>query len=116
MPSNVSLYQLPNLSPGSTRAFQRISLAYQVLSDPDKRQDYDDGKDLQVKGDDDDDDDNEAEEENKKQSLREEIERKYFPEKYKFFPFGDPFVEKRKRDERKKQRQTGGRAWHDDPF
>ena len=28
--------------------------------------------------------------------LREEVERKYFPERYKFWPFGDPFIEKRK--------------------
>jgi len=95
-----------------TRAFQRIALAYQTLSDPDKRQMYDDGADLNAKAEGEDD---EEEEESKKQSIREEIERKYFPERYKFFPFGDPFVEKRKREERKKKR-SNQRNWYDDPF
>ena len=47
------------------------------------------------------------------QSLREEIERKYYPERYDFWPFGDPFINKRKR-EATKRRQQGQRQWYDE--
>jgi len=40
-----------------------------------------------------DDDDSEDEEEHKT-TLREEVEREYYPEKYHFWPFGDPFMYK----------------------
>ena len=30
-----------------------------------------------------------------------QVERKYFPENFKFWPFGDPFIEKRRHDARK---------------
>lgn len=59
------------------------------------------------------DDDSEDEDEERRQSLREEIERKYYPERYDFWPFGDPFIHKRKRDE-KKRRQQGQRQWYDE--
>ena len=83
-----------------------------------------------------DEDDSEEEAEEHKQSLREEIERKYFPERefaapfacappprvtpatrpaagYEFWPFGDPFIEKRKAEARRKK-QTGHRQWYDE--
>jgi hypothetical protein len=67
---------------------------------------YDDGVDVKKKKKkkspyDSDSSDSEDEDGNKKKSLREEIERKYFPENFKFWPFGDPFVEKRRHDARK---------------
>lgn len=106
----MSLKYHPDKEGGSTRAFQRIATAYQTLNDPDKRQQYDDGADIGQKKDD---DDSDEDDERKKQSIREEIERKYFPERYAFWPFGDPFVEKRKREERKRQRQ-GKKAWYEE--
>ena len=48
-----------------------------------------------------------------KQSLREEIERKYFPERYEFWPFGDPFIEKRKAEARR-TKQAGRKQWYDE--
>jgi tetratricopeptide (TPR) repeat protein len=65
-----------------TAAFQRIAEAFAVLSDADKRAAFDQGLDVKAKRKDGgDDDDDEEEREEHKQSLREEIERKYFPEK-----------------------------------
>ena len=49
----------------------------------------------------------------KAQVSREEIERKYYPERYDFWPFGDPFINKRKR-EATKRRQQGQRQWYDE--
>ena len=65
----------------------------QTLSDPEKRAAFDMGGDVKARkkgrGDDDgDDDDSEDEAEEHKQSLREEIERKYYPERYEYLPFG----------------------------
>ena len=54
-----------------------------------------------------------GDDEEHKQSLREEIERKYYPERYEFWPFGDPYIHKRKREERKRK-QAGRRSWYDD--
>ena len=104
----------PDRKGGSTAAFQRIAQAFQTLSDPVKRDAYDQGVDIQSKrgrgsGSD---SDSDVDEEHK-QSLREEIERKYFPERYDFWPFGDPFINQRKREE-KKRRQAGQRSWYDD--
>ena len=72
---------------------------------------YDQGADVQTKRGDDSDDSEEDEEH--KQSLREEVERKYYPERYDYWPFGDPFIHKRKREEQKR-RQQGRRSWYDD--
>jgi len=38
---------------------------------------------------------------------------RYYPERYEFWPFGDPFVHKRKRAERMR-RQQGQRAWYEE--
>merc|ERR1712110_886154 len=104
----MSLKFHPDKEGGSTPAFQRVAQAYETLSDPEKRRTYDEGGDLKAGKEDD-----SSDEEREQQSLREEIERKYFPERYKFWPFGDPFVQKRKREERKRQRE-GKPAWYDD--
>ena len=105
----------PDRKGGSTAAFQRIAQAFQTLSDADKRSAYDQGVDIKSKrgGGGSDSDDSEGEDEEQKQSLRAEIERKYYPERYDFWPFGDPFIHKRKRAERKR-RQAGRPAWYDD--
>ena len=58
------------------------------------------------------DDDSEDEDEERKQSLREEIERKYYPERYDYWPFGDPFINKRKR-EATRRKQQGRPHWFD---
>merc|ERR1711959_433098 len=106
----MSLKFHPDKEGGSTRAFQRIASAYETLSDPEKRQLYDEGADLKGRGGNNSDSD--SDDETEQRSLREEIERKYFPERYKFWPFGDPFVQKRKRDEKKRQR-SGKPAFHE---
>ena len=110
-----SLKYHPDRKGGSTQAFQRIAQAFQTLSDADKRSAYDQGVDIKTKrgGGGSDDDSSEEEDEERRQSLREEIERKYYPERYDFWPFGDPFIHKRKREERKR-RQSGRRQWYDD--
>ena len=109
-----SLKYHPDRKGGSTAAFQRIAQAFQTLSDPVKRDAYDQGVDIQSRrgGGGSSDDDSDVDEEHK-QSLREEIERKYYPERYDFWPFGDPFIHKRKREE-KKRRQAGQRSWYDE--
>jgi hypothetical protein len=80
----------PDKKGGHTAAFQRIAEAYQTLSDADKRQAYDEGGDIKVKrGRRDEDDDSDDSEEEHKTSMREEVEREYYPEKYHFWPFGE---------------------------
>ena len=74
--------------------FQRIVEAYNVLSDPKRRREYDEGEDLER-------------EELRDGSLGpthvEEISRKYFPENFPFEPFGDPLEDRREREERQRQ-------------
>eukprot|EP00929_Paragymnodinium_shiwhaense_P081220 TRINITY_DN42455_c0_g1_i1.p1 TRINITY_DN42455_c0_g1~~TRINITY_DN42455_c0_g1_i1.p1 ORF type:complete len:1097 (-),score=273.11 TRINITY_DN42455_c0_g1_i1:353-3589(-) len=98
----MSLKYHPDKQGGSVHAFQIIAKAYETLSNPDKRRDYDEGADLKKKkrnGQ----DSSDSEDERQERSLREEIERKYFPERFKFWPFGDPFIEKRKLRARRAQ-------------
>ena len=89
-----SLKVHPDKKGGSAAAFQLVATAYETLSNPEKRQLYDDGVDVNKKKKkkkgayDDESSESEDEDGNKKKSLREEIERKYFPENFKFWPFG----------------------------
>jgi len=112
----MSLKYHPDRKGGSTAAFQRISVAYKILCDSTTRRDYDEGNDLKSRrGGGDSDSDEYASDEENKQTLREEIERKYYPERYEFWPFGDPFIQKRKRAAKKarqKEQQARQRnAW-----
>ena len=87
-----SLQFHPDRREGATAAFQRIAEAYEVLSDEDKRRDYDEGVDIKVKRghrDDEDDEDDSEEEEEHKTTMREEVEREFYPERYSFWPFGE---------------------------
>lgn len=84
----------PDRKEGHTAAFQRIAEAFEVLSDIDRRRAYDEGGDIKVKRgrrneDDCDDNDSEEEDEAHKTSLREEVEREFYPERYHFWPFGE---------------------------
>lgn len=99
----------PDKPGGSTTAFQRIAEAYEILSNEEKRKAYDLGEDLKQKGG----DDSDSEERNEK-SLHEQVERKYFPERYEFHPFGDPFVEKRKM--RARRANSSRPAWYDPKY
>jgi len=104
----MSLKYHPDKEGGSTRAFQLIATAYKTLSDVEKRALYDDGADVKKgRGA----SDSESESGKDERSLREEVERKYFPERYKFWPFGDPFIEKRKLIARR-SRRMGEPKWH----
>ena len=108
----MSLKFHPDRRGGSTSAFQRVAAAYETLSDPKKRKNYDLGGDVK-KGRTNRDSDSDSSDARDEQSLREEIERKYFPERFKFWPFGDPFIEKRKLMERRRRR-AGRPAWYND--
>lgn len=104
----MSLKYHPDKQGGSARAFQVINTAYETLSDSQKRREYDEGADVKKKrraG-----SDNDSEEEDEERSLWEEVERRYFPERYKFWPFGDPFIEKRKIIARRRK-QEGQTPW-----
>lgn len=112
----MSLKYHPDRAGGSTAAFQYIRAAYDTLSDAEKRQAYDDGADVRKRRDDSEDEDSEDEDNPKKKSLREEVERKYFPENFKYWPFGDPFIEKRRHDARKQKtanNKAKRSAWED---
>ena len=108
-----SLKYHPDKKTGSTLAFQRVREAFDTLSDPEKRRAYDLGEDIKkpARG-----SDSESEySDEEKPSLREEIERKYYPERYEFYPFGDPFTAKRKmraKRERMKSRKPAP-AWYE---
>lgn len=99
----MSLKYHPDKAGGSTHAFLLIATAHQILSDPEKRKAFDEGTDIKCRKKDNSSSDSEEE---VKQSLFEETERRYFPERYQFWPFGDPFIEKRKLQvKRRKQAQ-----------
>ena len=88
----------PDKATGSNEAFQRVAEAHQTLADPDTRRAFDAGEDLdKLKRDEEDDDD--------VRTHWEETERKYYPERYPFLPFGDPFEGKRRHDNEKERKQ-----------
>lgn len=111
-----SLKTHPDKVGGSAAAFQLVAEAFETLNDPSQRSMYDDGVDLskkkRKKKDRYEDSSSESEDEdgNKKKSVREEVERKYFPENYQFWPFGDPFVTKRRHEARKRKQAEREKA------
>ena len=80
-----SLKYHPDKKTGSTLAFQRVREAFDTLSDPAKRRAYDLGDDIK-KPQNDSGSSEYSDDEHAKPSLREEVERKYWPERYKFLP------------------------------
>lgn len=102
-----SLKYHPDKKTGSTLAFQRVREAFDTLSDPAKRRAYDLGDDIK-KPQHDSDSSEYSDDEHAEPSLREEVERKYWPERYQFLPFGDPFVQKRKLRARRARAKTRG--------
>ena len=63
--------------------------------------------------------DSESEEdEEHKTTLREEVEREFYPERYHFHPFGDPFIYKRKREAQKRAEKEAreGRNMREDDY
>jgi tetratricopeptide (TPR) repeat protein len=121
----MSLKYHPDKPTGNTAAFQRIATAFETLSDPDKRLAFDEGGDIKVKRGGKDDDDSDEEDEEHKTTMKEEVEREFYPERYHFWPFGDPFIQKRKhmaqkaKAEAEKARQSssrrdGSKSWQDE--
>ncbi|CAK0856914.1 unnamed protein product, partial [Prorocentrum cordatum] len=91
-----SLTYHPDKPGGSERAFRRVAAAYETLADQERRKSYDQGRDLS-------------------DSFFQEIEREYFPERYGFWPFGDPYEDKRRfmslRRGQTSQRGAQEQAW-----
>ena len=113
----MSLKVHPDKAGGSAAGFHQVAEAFETLSDPEKRQLYDDGVDTTKKRKkkekgpyDSESSESEDEDGNKKKSLREEVERRYFPDHFQFWPFGDPFVNKRRYQQRKKKQAEQEKA------
>ncbi len=63
--------------------FQRVATAYEVLSDAEQRRAYDNGKDVTIE-----------QRDGTSQPLWENVMQRYFPERFDFWPFGDPRADK----------------------
>lgn len=85
----MSLQMHPDKQGGSDDAFQRVATAHQVLSDAQKRGEWDEGLDMKRV--------QEQHEEHEPQAPKEEVERKYFPERFGFNPFGEEHVKEKTR-------------------
>uniref|UniRef100_A0A7S4QWP2 J domain-containing protein n=1 Tax=Alexandrium monilatum TaxID=311494 RepID=A0A7S4QWP2_9DINO len=90
-----SLQLHPDKPGGHIEAFQRVAEAHAVLADAGRRRAFDDGEDLER-----------GTEKDGTQSPphREVIEKKYFPERFDFQPFGDPHADRKERRELERQR------------
>eukprot|EP01048_Picozoa_sp_COSAG05_P007722 COSAG05_NODE_553_length_8711_cov_165.199257_4_plen_228_part_00 len=85
----------PDRNGGSNTMFQRVASAYETLRDPAKRRLYDLGDEVK----------REIKRDGSEGAAFEEVtEREYFPERFGFEPFGDPF--ERKRDVMEQRRKT----------
>ena len=91
-----SLANHPDKTGGSEDAFQRVALAFETLSNEEKRKAYDRGTDL---------DDEDSDE-----TFYQTIHRHYFPDAFGFHPFGDPLESHREEKSRRQQfHETKGR-------
>ncbi|CAK9013571.1 unnamed protein product [Durusdinium trenchii] len=81
-----SLQYHPDKLGGSAQAFQRVADSHQVLLDPEKRRAFDEGADFPRKV---------QHDGAEGETHKEEIEKKYFPERFDFAPFGDPHSDRR---------------------
>jgi len=83
----------PDKKGGSKKKFEAVAAAYEALSDPVSRALYDEGDDLARDLDD-----------NGKEgpSYRERVLKSYFPERFDYLPFGDPFEVKRRVQEERR--------------
>ena len=77
----MSKHYHPDRPGGSTEMFEKVSEAFKTLSDPKERELYDAGEEYTRT--------NEYNE--KLSSLAEETEKQYFPERYDYWAFGDPY-------------------------
>jgi len=82
-----SLELHPDKQGGSDEGFQRVALAHQVLSDAQKRLDWEEGLDMKRFR-------NQGEP-HEPVSPKTEILKEFFPERFDFNPFGDDFVKER---------------------
>lgn len=83
-----SLQWHPDKRGGSLKAFQAVAAAYEVLADAVKRQAFDEGDELTRERNNDNTDG---------PSHKRAIEKKYFPERFDFEPFGDSHSDRRER-------------------
>ncbi|CAJ1437605.1 unnamed protein product [Effrenium voratum] len=81
-----SLQYHPDKPGGSALAFQRVADAHQVLLDPSKRRAFDEGSDFPRKR---------QQDGSEGETHKEEVEKKYFPDRFDFQPFGDPHSDRR---------------------
>ena len=98
----------PDRKGGSVGAFQRIQAAYETLKSREQRQAYESGEELKAEA-----TSRDAAEGSPRSdgssplSLREWVERRYWPEEHAFWPFGDPLKARRAQEEqRRRQREA----------
>jgi len=90
-----SLQVHPDKVGGSTRAFQRVALAHEVLSDPERRRKFDEGDELKRER---------QQDGSEGPSHRQRVEREFFPERFDFEPFGDPHGDRKEHAAAEKRR------------
>jgi len=84
-----SLKMHPDKEGGSEKAFESVAKANLVFSKPEERQKYDEGFDMNKQRKD--------YEEHEPVTVKDEILRKYFPEKFSFDPFGEDYKQQKTR-------------------
>lgn len=89
-----SLQVHPDKRGGSAKAFQRVAAAHEVLSNPEKRKDFDLGADFPRE---------ELRDGTDGPSHSEQVEKRYFPERHDFQPFGDPHSSRKEAKARKER-------------
>merc|ERR1719263_1365955 len=82
----------PDKNKGSNLGFRAVAAAYQVLSEEDKREFYDQAQDIQREV---------LSDGSEGPSFWDQMRKEYFPEQFHYEPFGDPYESKRNHIERK---------------